>query len=125
MKRKAGHSFKDTIYRMFLRYAIAPAFIIAFAGVMFTFLLWGYSTIHMTYRSNETVKTEVEHVLTSYREILEEIAAQAELVTRPLEEGERVELFQKVYKLANSLGYRARLYVFNNKIMASADKISF
>ena len=115
MKRKAGHSFKDTIYRMFLRYAIAPAFIIAFAGVMFTFLLWGYSTIHMTYRSNETVKTEVEHVLTSYREILEEIAAQVELVTRPLEEGERVELFQKVYKLANALGYRARLYVFNNE----------
>ncbi|MDD6203360.1 MAG: sensor histidine kinase [Lachnospiraceae bacterium] len=115
MKSRKPNSFKDNIYRMFLRYAIAPAFIITFAGVIITFLLWGYSEIDMTKKSNEAVKEEIERVMVHYRVALEEIAGQTELVTEPLEQEKQVELFERLYKLSNSLGYRAKLYIFNNE----------
>lgn len=115
MKRERTNSFKDNIYRMFLRYAIAPAFVIAFAGVLFTFLLWGHSTIDMVNKSNTFIREETEQVMVSYRDILKDIAGRTELITQPMDKEKRVELFEGLYKLSNSLGYRASLYIFNNE----------
>lgn len=126
MKREGTNSFKDNINRMFLRYAIAPAFVIAFAGVLFTFLLWGYSTIDMVNQSNTSIREEIEYAMVSYQEILEDIAERTELITQPMNKEKRVALFESLYKLSNSLGYRADIYIFNDEyepIISSTNEV--
>lgn len=106
-------SFKDNIYRMFLKYAIVPAFSMAFAGVVLTFFVWGLSTIQTTHRSNTELNGELNQVLTGYIKALEAAAEQSVLVTEPVTQQTRVRVFEELYGLSNRLGYRAGLYVFN------------
>lgn len=115
MKADQIVSFKDNIYRMFLKYAIVPAFSMAFAGVVLTFLVWGLSTMQTTYRSNTELSEELDQVLVSYQKALEEVAEQCILVTEPITQQTRVKVFEELYGLSNHLGYRAKLYVFNGE----------
>lgn len=113
MEKNKTVSFKDNIYRMFLRYAIAPAFTIAFAGVLFTFGVWCYTTIDSVRTSNREIEEELELVLGSYEDALTTIAVQTELVTAPVDKNTQVKVFEDIYRISNSLGYQAKLYVFN------------
>lgn len=106
-------SFKDNIYRMFLKYAIVPAFSMVFAGVVLTFGLWGYSTIDATDTSNEEIAEELRFVFEGYEDALMMVASRTSLVTKPLDKTMQVEVYEDIYNLSNSMGYRAKLYVFN------------
>lgn len=126
MKGNEPVSFKDSIYRMFLKYAITPAFAIAFAGVVLTFGLWGYTTVDTIRDSNEEISAEMELVIRSYEEVLETMAAQTELVTKPLNKEVQVRVFEDIYKLSNQLGYKAKIYIFDKDyepVLASSKEI--
>lgn len=108
-------SFKETIYKMFLKGAIVPAFFIAIVGVLFTFGLWGYTTISMTLKSNERVCREMELVMQSYETELQRLSEQSELVLEPLDKSATAEVFESIYSLSNQLGYSVKLCIFNSE----------
>ncbi len=113
MEKNKPVSFKDNMYRMFLRYAVAPAFGIAFAGVFITFGFWGYSTIDSTKKANEDIGGKVVRTIEGYEQALIVMEASSDLVTKPIDRVTRVSVFEDVYKLSNKLGYKAKIYVFN------------
>lgn len=115
MERNMPVSFKDNMYRMFLKYAVAPAFGIAFAGVLITFGFWGYSTIDITKEANEDIGEKVEQTIKSYEDALIIMETRSDLVTKPVDGVTRVSVFEDVYKLSNELGYKAKIYVFNKE----------
>lgn len=100
---------------MFLKGAIIPAFFIAIVGVLFTFGLWGYTTISMTKNSNEAVCREMELVIQSYATELQRLSEQSELVLKPLDKSATAAVFERMYRLSNQLGYHAELYIFNSE----------
>jgi len=108
-------SFKDIIYRTFLRYAIVPAFSIALTGVLITFGILGYTTIDMTKAANKEIGREVAGTIESYQGFLLALADRSDLVTQPVDSATRVKIFEKVYHLSNYLGYKAKLYIFNKE----------
>ncbi len=126
MEKNKPVSFKDNIYRMFLRYAVAPAFSIAFAGVLITFGLWGYTTIDITQRANGVIGNEVAMVIESYEEALLTLSAKSYLATEPIDSATQVNVFEKVYALSNRLGYKAKLYIFDKEqkpVLASTKEL--
>lgn len=113
MKREKVVTFKEKIYIMCMKYAIIPAFAVAFAGVMLTFSLWWYTTINVTKSSNEMMKKEIDYVLQNYEDELNYLSSQLKLEKFPIEKQKQANLLERSYRLYNDLGYQAKLYIFD------------
>lgn len=113
MKKEKVVTFKEKIYIMCMKYAIIPAFAVALAGVILTFSLWWYTTINVTKSSNEMIKKEIDYVLQNYEEELNYLSNQLKLEKFPIEKQKQANILERSYRLYNHLGYRAKLYIFD------------
>lgn len=113
MKKEKVVTFKEKIYIMCMKYAIIPAFAVALAGVILTFSLWWYTTINVTKSSNEMIKKEIDYVLQNYEEELNYLSKQLKLEKFPIEKQKQANILERSYRLYNHLGYRAKLYIFD------------
>ena len=113
MKKEKVVTFKEKIYIMCMKYAIIPAFAVALAGVILTFSLWWYTTINVTKSSNEMIKKEIDYVLQNYEEELNYLSNRLKLEKFPIEKQKQANILERSYRLYNHLGYRAKLYIFD------------
>ena len=126
MRRKETMTLKDIIYRMFLKYAVAPAFLLAFAGVMITFGIWEFSTLDSAKSASDTISTEFQNVIMGYEEALITLVADNTILENPFDKDIQVSIFEDVYKLSNTLGYKAKIYILNKDhepILASTKEL--
>ena len=126
MIRKETRTLKNIIYRMFLKYAVVPAFLLAFAGIMIIFGIWEFSTLDSAKRASDTISTEFQNVIKGYEEELITLVADNRILEHPFDKDIQVSIFEDVYKLSNTLGYKAKIYILNKDhepILASTKEL--
>lgn len=126
MIRKETRTLKNIIYRMFLKYAVVPAFLLAFAGIMIIFGIWEFSTLDSAKRASDTISTEFQNVIKGYEEELITLVADNRILEHPFDKDIQVSIFEDVYKLSNTLRYKAKIYILNKDyepILASTKEL--
>lgn len=113
MNKKKPGSLKDNIYRMFLRYTVTPAFLIAIAGVIITFGVWELMEIDSTYSASEEISSEMELLIKGYEESLIKLSSDNKILKNPNDTEKRVSIFEDVYRLSNNFGYKTKIYMFD------------
>ena len=111
MKRE--RYFRDELRKLFIGYAIVPAVIftlvcgLAFVGI----LLYGKGSGTIDY--NNYAAGEVERVLSGYEKGLKEMELKPENFTKEADSQVKTAVFQEFYRISNSLGCEADLYLFD------------
>ncbi len=114
MENKQSY-FKNNIRRIFLLYAIIPVLLITFICLFVFWGAWRYSLEEITKIDNRVIAADLETAITSYMERAKYFAVHKNILDDPIDINTRVEIFESIYKIANSLGRRANLYVFDNE----------
>ncbi|MBS6642778.1 MAG: sensor histidine kinase [Clostridiaceae bacterium] len=111
MKRE--RYFRDELRKLFIGYAIVPAVLftlicgLAFVGI----LLYGKGSGTIEY--NKYAAQEVDRVLSGYEKGLKEMVLQPENFTKEADSQAKTAVFQEFYRISNSLGCEADLYLFD------------
>ncbi|WP_312652791.1 histidine kinase [Proteiniclasticum sp.] len=128
MKKNKYSYFKDDIRKMLLLYAFFPALILTF---LLLFMFWGYwkiDVVRTSSRENDKLSASLLESVESYSEFIEDLSDESELYRRALSNGERADVFNRLYAISNSIGKSADLYIFDgshNPIMVGRQNIPY
>lgn len=115
MKRKIK-SFSDNIRRMFITYAIIPAFFIAISCLALIMGIWEY-TVYVTNRTaNTKIGSTIESAITMYSDEILKLSDDETLITKPIDTGKKVEIMRLMYQLHSGTGNKANLYILDSKL---------
>ncbi|MFH5836927.1 sensor histidine kinase [Proteiniclasticum sp. C24MP] len=113
MKKKKYSYFKDDIRKMLLLYAFFPAIILTF---LLLFMFWGYwkmDVVRTNSRENEKLSAGIEESVEAYSQFIEDLSDESRVYQRELSNGERAEVFNRLYTISNSIDKLADLYIFD------------
>ena len=113
MKKKKYSYFKDDIRKMLLLYAFFPAMILTF---LLLFMFWGYwkmDVVRTNSRENMKLSSSIEESVEAYSAFIEDLSDDPEVYERTLSNGERAEVFNRLYAISNSIDKSADLYIFD------------
>lgn len=113
MKKKKYSYFKDDIRRMLLLYAFFPAMILTF---LLLFMFWGYwkmDVVRTNSRENEKLSLSLENSIEAYSEFIENLSEESVIYRGELSNGERADVFNRLYSISNSINKSADLYIFD------------
>ena len=113
MKKKKYSYFKDDIRKMLLLYAFFPAMILTF---LLLFMFWGYwkmDVVRTNSRENEKLSVSLENSVEAYSDFIEDLGEESAIFQGNLSNGERAEVFNRLYSISNSIGKSADLYIFD------------
>ena len=98
-----------------MEYAIIPAVVLTVVCVLVLMLALLYSKSSGNARQLDYVSQELEHVVTGYEEELIDFANRPMVFGRELDDRRRAQLFEDFYKVTNSIGYEADIYILNEQ----------
>ncbi|WP_276929246.1 sensor histidine kinase [Herbinix luporum] len=115
MRRKIK-SFSDNIRRMFIMYAIIPAFCITLSCLLLIMGIWEH-TVYVSNRSSNTkVADIIEATINTYSNELINLSQEETLITKSIDSNRMVEIRRLMYQLYSTTGYRANLYILDNNL---------
>ena len=115
MRRKIK-SFSDNIRRMFIMYAIIPAFCITLSCLLLIMGIWEH-TVYVSNRSSNTkVADIIEATINTYSNELINLSQEETLITKSIDSNRIVKIRRLMYQLYSTTGYRANLYILDNNL---------
>lgn len=115
--KKIKHSYyKEGLRRMLLIYAIIPAALLTIACLVIFFGRWHYSNEKTTKQENLFIKKEIEKTVISYIDLIHTLEQLQTIYSGEIDVNQRVEIFEYIYLVANKLGKKADVYIFDQTI---------
>jgi two-component system sensor histidine kinase YesM len=114
MKKKHSY-YKEGIRRMLLIYSIIPVALLTMVCLLIFLGIWRFSTENTTTKENTMITNIVDETVQSYVDTIYMLEQQT-FVNGEIEVGQRVEIFENIYKVSNNLDKKANIYVFDQNI---------
>lgn len=108
--------FKDDIRRVFLFYAIVPVVLLTLVCLIIFWGSWRYTLQKSNMRDNEQITSDLEITVSSYIDVANQLAQQEKIFYDNIDVNTRVEIFENVYGVSNSIKRKADLYVFDREL---------
>ena len=119
-------SFKDSIRRTLIVYALLPVIFITFLflGVVYIFL--NLTTIRQTVDSNMVISNHLQQAIFGYEKLAADISQNSDISIIKSDITKRTALFEKLYSYTNNASERAEFFIFDsslNSIVASTNSL--
>ena len=115
MEERKPIYFKDYIRKMLLSNAIAPVLLISFLGLGIFFSVWRYSIINTNQQELQLISNKISEMIEEYDSLMNRMANKLQQPEILNNKSEQVAIYEDLYSVSNQLGYRGKLYIFDNK----------
>ncbi len=123
---KRKRSFKDSIRRTLIVYALLPVIFITFLFLGAVYIFLNLTTIRQTVDSNTLISNHLVQVISGYEKLAADISQHSDISIIKSDTTKRTALYERLYSYTNNASERAEFFLFDsslNSIVASSNSL--
>ena len=123
---KRKRSFKDSIRRTLIVYALLPVIFITFLFLGVVYIYLNLTTIRQTDDSNKVISNHLKQTISGYEKLAANISQNSDISIIKSDTTKRTALYEKLYSYTNNASERAEFFLFDsslNSIVASSNSL--